>query len=30
MKVLYKEMEIPEYFRAVWWEQVKKYLGKNG
>jgi len=29
-KVLYKEMHIPENFKAVWWEQMKNHVRKNG
>jgi len=28
-KVLYKEMCVPENFRNVWWEQVKRHVQKN-
>jgi len=28
-KVLYKEMQISENFRAVWWEQMKKHVRKS-
>jgi len=28
-KVLYKEMPVPENFRNVWWEQVKRHVRKN-
>jgi len=27
-KVLYKEMHVPENFRNVWWEQVKRHVQK--
>ena len=29
-KILYKEMRIPEPFKAVWWEQMKIHVRKNG
>jgi len=28
-KVLYKEMHIPENFKAVWWEQMKNHVRKK-
>jgi len=28
-KILYKEMHIPEPFKAVWWEQMKVHVKKK-
>jgi len=28
-KILYKEMHIPEPFKAVWWEQMKVQVRKK-
>jgi len=28
-KVLYKEMHIPDNFKAVWWEQMKNHVRKK-
>jgi len=27
-RVLYKEMKIPETYRAIWWEQMKAHVSK--
>jgi len=28
-KILYKQMQIPDAFKAVWWEQMKAYVRKK-
>ncbi len=28
-KVLYKEMMIPEVYKAIWWEQMKRHVRKK-
>jgi len=28
-KVLYEEMKIPDAFKAIWWEQMKKHVRKK-